>query len=144
MIVKLILETVCSPRKTLPIAGDDYPAGLVKSQFLRLKSRHIEFVMDEPQAAARLEAKLVKLESAQETMKAVNAFFRKINTLEGCACMTREEITKLQQVLSQSWHLDTRRPFAAYMLSNNNIEIRRIRASIEKVREREETNFEVC
>ena len=45
-IVDLMLETVCSARKTLRIAGDDYPAELVKSKFLKLNSSHIEFVMD--------------------------------------------------------------------------------------------------
>ena len=140
-IVDLMLETVCSARKTLRIAGDDYPAELVKSKFLKLNSSHIEFVMDDPQAAANLEAKLVKLESAQETMKAVNAYFRKNKTLEGCPSLTPEQITKLQQEMSQSWHLDKSRPYPAYMLSNNNAEIRRIRGRIEQVRQHEETNF---
>ena len=45
-IVDLMLETVCSARKTLRIAGDDYPAELVKTKFLKLNSSHIEFVMD--------------------------------------------------------------------------------------------------
>ena len=45
-IVDLILETVCTARKTLRIAGDDYPAELVKSKFLKLNSSHIEFVLD--------------------------------------------------------------------------------------------------
>ena len=97
--------------------------------------------MDDPQAAAKLEAKLVKLESAQETMKAVNAYFRKNKTLEGCPSLTPEQITKLQQEMSQSWHLDKSRPYPAYMLSNNNAEIRRIRGRIEQVRQHEETNF---
>ena len=97
--------------------------------------------MDDPQAAAKLEAKLVKLESAQETMKAVNAYFRKNKTLEGCPSLTPEQITKLQQEMSQSWHLDKNRPYPAYMLSNNNAEIRRIRGRIEQVRQHEETNF---
>ena len=140
-IVDLMLETVCSARKTLRIAGDDYPAELVKSKVLKLNSSHIEFVMDDPQAAAKLEAKLVKLESAQETMKAVNAYFRKNKTLEGCPSLTPEQITKLQQEMSQSWHLDKSRPYPAYMLSNNNAEIRRIRGRIEQVRQHEETNF---
>lgn len=140
-IVDLMLETVCSARKTLRIAGDDYPAELVKSKFLKLNSSHIEFVMDDPQAAAKLEAKLVKLESAQETMKAVNAYFRKNKTLEGCPSLTPEQITKLQQEMSQSWYLDKSRPYPAYMLSNNNAEIRRIRGRIEQVRQHEETNF---
>ena len=140
-IVDLMLETVCSARKTLRIAGDDYPAELVKSKFLKLNSSHIEFVMDDPQAAAKLEAKLVKLESAQETMKAVNAYFRKNKTLEGCPSLTPEQITKLQQEMAQSWHLDKSRPYPAYMLSNNNAEIRRIRGRIEQVRQHEDTNF---
>ena len=45
-IVDLILETVCTARKTLRIAGDDYPAELVKNKFMKLTSSHIEFVLD--------------------------------------------------------------------------------------------------
>lgn len=45
-IVDLILETVCTSRKKIRIAGDDYPAELVKSKFMKLNSSHIEFVMD--------------------------------------------------------------------------------------------------
>lgn len=97
--------------------------------------------MDDPQAAAKLEAKLVKLESAQETMKAVNAYFRKNKTLEGCPSLTPEQITKLQQEMAQSWHLDKSRPYPAYMLSNNNAEIRRIRGRIEQIRQHGDTNF---
>ena len=45
-IVDLMLETVCTARKKIRIAGDDYPAELVKSKFLKLNSSHIEFVLD--------------------------------------------------------------------------------------------------
>ena len=45
-IVDLMLETVCTARKTIRVAGDDYPAELVKSKFLKLNSGHIEFVLD--------------------------------------------------------------------------------------------------
>ena len=45
-IVDLMLETVCTARKTIRIAGDDYPAELVKSKFMKLDSGHIEFVLD--------------------------------------------------------------------------------------------------
>ena len=44
-IVDLLVETVCSVRKTIRIAGDDYPAELVKSKFMKLDSSHIEFAM---------------------------------------------------------------------------------------------------
>ena len=45
-IVDLILETVCTARKTIRVAGDDYPAELVKAKFMKLNSGHIEFVFD--------------------------------------------------------------------------------------------------
>ena len=45
-IVDLILETVCTARKTIRIAGDDYPAELVKAKFMKLNSSHIQFVFD--------------------------------------------------------------------------------------------------
>ena len=45
-IVDLMLETVCTRRKTIRIAGDDYPAELVKAKFMKLSSEHIRFVLD--------------------------------------------------------------------------------------------------
>ena len=45
-IVDLMLETVCTSRKIIRIAGDDYPAELVKSKFMKLNSDHIRFVFD--------------------------------------------------------------------------------------------------
>ena len=45
-LVELIVDTVCSARKTIRIAGDDYPAEVVKSRFMKLDSSHIQYVMD--------------------------------------------------------------------------------------------------
>ena len=45
-IIDLILETVCTRRRTIRIAGDDYPAELVKSKFMKLDSEHIRFVLE--------------------------------------------------------------------------------------------------
>ena len=45
-ILDLILETVCSKRKRILIAGDEYPAELVKAKFMKLNSEHIEFVLN--------------------------------------------------------------------------------------------------
>ena len=45
-ILELLVETVCTARKTIRVAGDDYPAELVKAKLLKLNSGHIEFVMD--------------------------------------------------------------------------------------------------
>ena len=45
-LVELMVDTVCSRRETIRIAGDDYPAEVVKSRFLKLDSSHIEYVLD--------------------------------------------------------------------------------------------------
>ena len=45
-IAELIVDTVCSARKTIRVAGDDYPAEAVKSRFMKLDSSHVQYVMD--------------------------------------------------------------------------------------------------
>ena len=45
-IVDLMTETVCTQKSTLVIAGDTYPAAIVKSKLLKLTSEHIEYVID--------------------------------------------------------------------------------------------------
>ena len=42
---QLICEVVCVPRKTIRIAGEDYPYNLVKSKFLKLNSSHLQYVI---------------------------------------------------------------------------------------------------
>ena len=48
-LVELIVDTVCSARKTIRIARDDYPAEVVKSRFMKLDSSHIEYVLSSMQ-----------------------------------------------------------------------------------------------
>lgn len=45
-IYNLVLDVVCSKRKTIRIAGDDKPVGVVKAQFMKIHSGHVEYVMD--------------------------------------------------------------------------------------------------
>lgn len=45
-IVDLMTETVCTQKSSLVIAGDTYPAAIVKSKLLKLNSEHIEYVID--------------------------------------------------------------------------------------------------
>ena len=44
-IMELLLDTICSKRQYIRIAGDDKPREVVKSQFLKLNSTHIEYVL---------------------------------------------------------------------------------------------------
>lgn len=45
-IVELLVDTVCSARQTIRIAGDDFPIEVVKSRLLKLDSGHIQYVLD--------------------------------------------------------------------------------------------------
>ena len=45
-IVDLMQETACSTRSRIRVAGNDYPAEVVRSKLLKLNSEHIRFVMD--------------------------------------------------------------------------------------------------
>lgn len=44
-ILELLVETVCSRRKTIRICGEDKPAQIVKSRFMKLDAEHIRYVM---------------------------------------------------------------------------------------------------
>lgn len=44
-LVELMVDTVCSRRETIRIAGDDYPAEVV-TRFLKLNSSHLRYVLD--------------------------------------------------------------------------------------------------
>lgn len=43
-ILELIVETVCSTKKYIRVAGTDYPAEVVRSRLLKLDMEHIKFV----------------------------------------------------------------------------------------------------
>ena len=45
-IVDLVQETVCSTRSRIRVAGNDYPAEVVRAKLLKLNSEHIRFVVD--------------------------------------------------------------------------------------------------
>ena len=45
-ILELLVETVCSTKKYIRVAGSDYPAEVVRSRFLKLEMEHIKFVFD--------------------------------------------------------------------------------------------------
>lgn len=95
---------------------------------------------DDPQAIQKLEAKLASLVEAQENMKAINAYYRKHGTLDGCTVLPEKQIQALQQDMKSSWHLEPK-PFQSFELSNNNAEIRRTRARIEELKRHGEKDY---
>ncbi len=45
-ILDLLTETVCTTRQTVRVAGNNFPAEIVKSRLLKLTAEHIRFVLD--------------------------------------------------------------------------------------------------
>ena len=95
---------------------------------------------DDPQAIQKLEAKLEKLQSAQDTMKAVNAYYRKHKTLDGCPALSAERIEAMKEEMSSQWHIQDK-PYPSWALSNNNAEIRRIKGRIAELTRKQETAY---
>lgn len=95
---------------------------------------------DDPQAVQKLEAKLEKLQAAQDTMKAVNAYYRKHKTLDGCPNLSAESIEKMKAEMSSQWHIDDK-PYPSWALSNNNAEIRRVKGRIAELTKKQETAY---
>ena len=92
---------------------------------------------DDPQALAKLEAKLAKLEKHQELMKAANAAIRMKDKEKGDKRLaelgyTPEEIAELRAP-----DFAGRIGYPAYALRNNNANIRRIRERVEELKKRQ-------
>ncbi len=69
---------------------------------------------DDTNGVSKLESKLAKLEQTQETMKAVNTYYRKNKTLDGCPHLSTEQIEKLKEAMSGSWR-SSPKPFESYL-----------------------------
>lgn len=91
---------------------------------------------DDERAVELLEEKIEALKERQETMKEVNKYYRKNETLEGCEILTDEEIRKLQDYMAKfSFHAS---PYPGFELQNNRANIKRCEervAELKKVKE---------
>jgi hypothetical protein len=92
---------------------------------------------DDDLAVEKLESKLQGLQEAQEAMKAVNAYYRKYKTLDGCPYYSEDEKAKIQSSMSRDWRTDPV-PFPSYALTNNGANIRRIQQRIEDLKNKSE------
>ena len=92
---------------------------------------------DDIHAVEKLEAKLAGLKADQEHMKAVNAYYRKHKTLEGCPSLSPDAVGELQASMARDWRKDPV-PYPSYMLSNNNANIHRVEQRISDLKNRAE------
>lgn len=96
---------------------------------------------DDPEAVQKLKSKLAGLEREQEKMKAVNAYYRKHKTLEGCPELAPEEVEKLKASMARDWHPEPK-PYPSFHLTNNNAVIRQTKKRIEELSAKAETEYE--
>ncbi len=66
-------------------------------------------------------------------MKAVNAYYRKNQTLEGCPELTPEQTETLKKEMSRDFHYENK-PFMTYQLTNQNATIRNTRFRLEQLK----------
>ena len=95
---------------------------------------------DDPAAVQKLKSKLERLQDEQETMKAVNAFYKKNGTLDGCPHIPLDAIEKLKAKMARSYRSKPK-PYESFTLTNNGAEIRRVQARIEELSRQAATEY---
>ena len=99
---------------------------------------------DDKDAVEKLQEKLDSLLKKQEQMKAVNAYYRKHKTLDGCPDLSSEDIERLKQAMKADWHYQDK-PYLSFELSNNNQNIHATKARLERLKaakEKETTDYD--
>lgn len=86
----------------------------------------------EADAVEKLQKKLDAMEAERERMKAVNQFYRKHGTLDGCPSLSDVEREKLASDMAAGWHLG-KDPYASFTLSNMGAEIRRLKDRVSAI-----------
>ncbi len=135
--------------------GGNFPVGKKAKQVAAMDKneqewRHIQGLLDkirstgmggissdDPTAIEKLKDKLANLEKTQETMKAVNAYYRKHQTFDGCPDISPREAEAIKANWEKLWYKGI--PYPPYMLSNNNANIHRIRERIASLEEQQQS-----
>jgi hypothetical protein len=79
-----------------------------------------------------LRDKINKLEAEQAKMKAVNAYYRKNKTLDGCPELTSKQIEILKAEMISNYHYENK-PFMSFQLSNNNAVIKNTKKRLDEL-----------
>lgn len=87
----------------------------------------------EPQTVESLTEKLEQSKQLQETMKAVNAHWRKTGTCMGAPGITDEQAKKMDNKIVNARYSSDRQPFSSYDLTNNNAAIKRLESKLKEV-----------
>lgn len=89
---------------------------------------------DDPAALEKLKAKLEAMQARQSLMKAVNAYYRKYKTLDGYPDLSPEARAEIESMWARGWYVGI--PFPPYELTNNNGNMKRVKARIAELERR--------
>lgn len=87
----------------------------------------------EPVTVESLTARLEQCKKLQETMKNVNAYWRKYGTCVGAPGITEEQAKKLDNNIATTRYSWEKQPFSTYDLTNNNATIKRLESKVKEV-----------
>lgn len=89
-----------------------------------LRTAHTQTIKsNDPEAIEALTAKLEGLKQERATMKAVNAFYRKHGTLDGCPELTPAARKAIEGMWARGWYVGV--PYPTYMLANSLANVKR-------------------
>lgn len=94
----------------------------------------------DPQALEKLTEKLEQSKELQDTMKVVNAYWRKFGTCKGAPGITDVQAEKLEKRIETGYSWE-KQPFTSYELTNNNAEIKRLEKRIQELTYNKEVGF---
>lgn len=94
----------------------------------------------DPQALEKLTAKLEQSKELQDTMKVVNAYWRKFGTCKGAPGITDVQAEKLEKRIETGYSWE-KQPFTSYELTNNNAEIKRLERRIQELTYNKDVGF---
>jgi hypothetical protein len=84
----------------------------------------------EPLSAEKLTEELAQCVQLRDTMKTVNAYWRKFGTCVGAPGITGKQAKKLDEKIAATRYSWEKQPFSSYDITNNNAKIKRLESKV--------------
>jgi hypothetical protein len=93
---------------------------------------------DDPEALTKLKSKLESLQAHQVHAKKINAYYKKVGTLDGCEFAEDYDHKALASNIAYSWD---KRPYASFTLTNNNSKMKATKDRIARLEQSANTEY---
>ena len=102
-----------------------------------LRTAHTQPIKSsDPEAVEALAAKLEALKQEHATMKAVNAYYRKNGTLDGCPELTPAARKSIEGMWARGWYVGV--PYPTYTLTNSLASVKRVEQRLKSLQAAQE------